>query len=154
MGRMDFMELEIMPKQDKIPDYDREALAVQYIDAPFIDDPNDVTEDSIAEILKRIPTCVEAYLFLDPDGEDSFLEVLSDGEWLALGCSFDGGQENYYSYNASYADSKDWTPLRSGGQSPVEKYLALTDLEAGAAAVEYFIRTGKLYPGIDWAKQR
>ena len=34
-----------------------------------------------------------------------------------------------------------------------EKYLALTNMEAGVKAVEYFIRTGKLYPGIDWAEQ-
>jgi len=43
--------------------------------------------------------------------------------------------------------------VQSGGQSPVEKYLALTNMEAGVKAVEYFIRTGKLYPGIDWAGQ-
>ena len=40
-----------------------------------------------------------------------------------------------------------------GGQSPIEKYLALTNMEVGVKAVEYFIRTGKLYPGIDWAEQ-
>lgn len=27
------------------------------------------------------------------------------------------------------------------------------DIEEGVKAVEYFIRTGKLYPGIDWAHQ-
>ena len=43
--------------------------------------------------------------------------------------------------------------VQSGGQSPIEKYLALTNMEVGVKAVEYFIRTGKLYPGIDWAEQ-
>ncbi len=43
--------------------------------------------------------------------------------------------------------------VQSGGQSPIEKYLALTNIEDGVKAVEYFIRTGKLYPGIDWAEQ-
>jgi len=28
--------------------------------------------------------------------------------------------------------------VQSGGQSPIEKYLALTDMEAGIKAVEYF----------------
>ena len=41
----------------------------------------------------------------------------------------------------------------SDGQSPIEKYLALTDIEAGVKAAEYFIRTGQLYPGIDWTEQ-
>lgn len=84
-----------------------------------------------------------------------------------LGCSFDrdGEFENYYTYNAAYADTAEqieqfqysdktvWTPLESGGQSPVPKMEAITDMEAGRKAVEYFIHTGKLYPGIDWARQ-
>lgn len=95
------------------------------------------------------------------------MEVLSDGEWLSLGCSFDrdGEFENYYTYNAAYADTAEqieqfqysdktvWTPLESGGQSPVPKMEAITDMEAGRKAVEYFIHTGKLCPGIDWARQ-
>jgi len=28
---------------------------------------------------------------------------------------------------------------------------AITDMETGVKAVEYFIRTGELYPGMDWA---
>ncbi len=35
----------------------------------------------------------------------------------------------------------------------MEKYLVIKDIEAGVKAVEYFIRTGQLYPGIDWARQ-
>lgn len=52
-----------------------------------------------------------------------------------------------------YAGVEEFAHVQSGGQSPVEKYLALTNMEAGVKAVEYFIRTGKLYPGIDWAEQ-
>ena len=58
---------------------------------------------------------------------------------------------NYY--NADFSGSEELTPLLSGGQSPVEKYLAIQDIEAGIKAVEYFIRTGGFYPGIDWAHQ-
>ena len=80
-------------------------------------------------------------------------KVLCDGEWLALGFCGDFGQNNYYSYNPAYAGVTEKTPLRSGGQSPIEKELALQDIEAGVKAVEYFIRTGEFYPGIDWGKQ-
>ncbi len=69
-----------------------------------------------------------------------------------MGCS-DGGAENYYSFNPDFAGVKESSGLLSGGQTPVEKELALTDIEAGIRAVEYFIHTGRLYPGIDWAKQ-
>lgn len=34
----------------------------------------------------------------------------------------------------------------------LKKYLALTSMEAGAKAAVYLIRTGNLYPGIDWAE--
>ena len=32
----------------------------------------------------------------------------------------------------------------------IPKIHAITDIELGVKAVEYFIRTGEFYPGIDW----
>ena len=95
------------------------------------------------------------------------MEVLSDGKWLSLGCCFyrNGKDEYYVTYNpdyaqiaeqiekADYSDQSVWTALKSGGQSPVSKLEAVTDLEVGVKAVEYFIRTGELYPAIDWLHQ-
>lgn len=87
--------------------------------------------------------------------------MVSDGEWLALAFSEDFGQNNYYSYNsdfsdtiyhaidADFSDSSIYTPLESGGQSPIPNFQAIKDIEVGVKAVEYFIRTGKLYLGID-----
>ena len=54
---------------------------------------------------------------------------------------------------ADYSDQSVWTALKSGGQSPVSKLEAITDLEVGVKAVEYFIRTGELYPAVDWLHQ-
>lgn len=142
------MNYKVLPKTEKIPVYDSAALEVQ-----FIDNGEAVTEASVAALLEQIPKGIAVCLFLDPDGEESFMEVLSDGKWLALGCSYDFGTENYYSYNAEYGVSEEYTPLKSGGQSPVKKAFALTDFETGKEAVAYFIHTGKRYPGIDWAKQ-
>jgi len=53
----------------------------------------------------------------------------------------------------NFAGTEELTHLLSSGQSPIEKYLAIRDIEIGVKAVEYFIRTGELYPGIDWAHQ-
>ena len=160
------MELQIIPKQENIPPFDSQAIKVQhieYFDPPYKKyDGEEITETIIAEVLKKIPNGINIYLFLDPDGEDKWLEVNCDSEWIALGFSGDFGQNNYYSYNSAFADTADqiskadfsdkgvYTDLESGGQSPIPKIQAITDIEAGVKAVEYFIRTGEFYPGIDW----
>lgn len=126
------MELQIIPKQDAAPVDGPQAIRIQYITyypSGKSYEGGEITEEVISKVLAKIPQGTEVYLSLVPYGEDDFLEVISDGEWLALGYS------------------------PRGGQSPIEKYLALNDMEAGTDAVAYFIRTGGLYPGIDWAKQ-
>ena len=160
------MELHIISKQDNIPPFDPQAIKVQqieYFDSPYKTyDGTEITEKIIEEVLKEISGGINIYLYLDPDGEDNWLEVNCDGEWIALGFSGDFGQNNYYSYNPAFADTVDqinkaafedksiWTDLESGGQSPIPKIHAITDIELGVKAVEYFIRTGEFYPGIDW----
>ena len=164
------MDIEIISKQDAIPIFETNAVVVKHIEYyPYggTYDESQITPELIEKILAEIPHGINIFLFLDPDGECDFMEVLSDGEWLSLGCSFDrnGEWQNYYTYNASYADTAEqikkfdysdksvWTMLESGGQSPVPKIQAITDMESGIKAVEYFIRTGELYPGIDWVHQ-
>ena len=124
-----------------------------------------ITPELIQKILKKVPKGIGIYLSLDPDGECDWLEVVSDGEWLFLGYCFQdetGRFDNWYSYNPDFADTMEqiqdadfsdrniYTPIDSGGQSPIPKIQAITDMDAGVKAVEYFIRTGKRYPGIDW----
>lgn len=164
------MDIEILSKQEKIPSFETNTIAVKHIEYyPYGEtyDEDQITPEVIAQILSEIPHGINVYLFLDPDGECDFMEVLSDGEWLSLGCSFhrNGEFHNYYTYNAAYADTAEeiekfhysdknvWSALESGGQSPIPKMEAITDMEAGRKAVEYFIHTGELYPGIDWAHE-
>ena len=160
------MELQIIPKNEIIPDFDKQEIKLQhiaYFDAPYNEyDGEEITEDVIAEVLKKIPAGINIYLSLIPYGEDDWLQVNCNGEWLSLGYSSQNGQNNYYSYNASFADTAGrigeadfsdetiYSPPESGGQSPIPKIQAITDIATGVKAVEYFIRTGKLYPGIDW----
>ena len=148
------MELEIIPKQDTVPAFDPKMIQVQYMEYGHKNYSSDkITEDLISKFLKQIPLGMDAILYLDPDGEDNWMEVLCDGEWLALGFCGDFGENNYYSYNPDFAGKADMPKLKSGGQTPIEKMLALQDIPVGVKAVEYFIRTGEFYPGIDWAKQ-
>lgn len=151
------MELQIIKKQEELPAFDREAIQIKYFmeqKRPFREfSEGDIPEHIIAELLEQLPYSADVILSLNPYSEDDWMEVLCDGEWLALGYSSNGGKDNYYSYNPDFEGSEEYCPLRSGGQTPIERYLALKDIRTGIKAVEYFIRAGKLYPGIDWAKQ-
>ena len=163
------MNFQVIPKKEAIPSFDRNVVAVKHIEYyPFGDiyEQNEIHQEVILKILKEIPEGFAGYFFLDPDGEMDWMEVVSDGEWIYLGCCFDtedaGDFSCAYSYNPEFADTAEllekadfsdktlYTSMDSGGQSPIPKIQAITDLEAGIQAVEYFIYTGQLYPGIDW----
>lgn len=173
-----FMELEIIPRQEIIPSFDSGVIAIKHIEYyPYgrTYSENEITPHLISKILKQIPKGIGVYLSLNPDGECDWLEVVSDGKWLFLGYSFeyiettkDGKfvrYNNYCSYNpdfsdtverietADFSDKSVYTPISSGGQSPIPKFEAITDMNAGVIAVEYFIRTGNRYPGICWAHE-
>lgn len=155
------MDLEIIPRQDAALEFDSTEIKIKHIEylgeSPLEDvfefEGDEITEKVISELLGQIMSGTCVYLSLTPNCEDNWLEVVSDDTWLALGYSSNSGQENYYSYNPDFEGIEEMTPLLSEGQSPIEKYLALTDKEAGLKAVEYFIRTGELSHNIDWAKQ-
>lgn len=155
------MDLEIIPKQDAALDFEPKEIKIQYIEYADAADRrygdiiegDDITEEVIAELFEQVLSGTSVYLSLIPHGEDDWMEVISDDTWIALGYSSNCGQDNYYSYNPDFEGTEEMTPLLSGGQSEIEKYLALTDKQAGLKAVEYFIRTGKLSHNIDWAKQ-
>mgnify|MGYP006922127308 CR=1 FL=1 len=162
------MNIEIISKKEAIPSFDKNMIAVKHIQyypsRHGTYNEAEITPVLIMNILKEIYKGINLFLYLDPYGERDFMEVLSDGEWLSLACSFNqnGKLHNYYTYNGVYADTAEeveqfdysdkrvWTALESGGQSPVPKIQAVTDMEAGVKAVEYFIRRGELYPLIDW----
>ena len=160
------MNTEIIPKKAERPAFDTKAVKIQHIE--FFDHPyteyegEEITEEVIAEVLHKIPSGLNVYLSLEPEGEDRWLEVNCDGQWLSLWYWSEEGEESYFLYNSSFADTEKQvrdgdfsdpdicTPLLSGGQSPIAKLNAVTDIETGVKAVEYFIRTGEFYPGLDW----
>ena len=160
------METQIIPKQNNIPPFDSHAikiLRIEYFGPSYKTYYQDqITEKIIAQLLKKISDGTNVYLYLDLDGEDDWLEVNCDGQWIALGFWGDSGKNNYFSYNPAFADSAEqiltanfsdkrfFTDLLSGGQSPIPKIQAIPDIQSGLNAVEYFIRTGLFFPGIDW----
>ena len=167
------MTTKIIPKQEKVPSFDPNSVAVKYIDyynsrVAYTED--EITPKVVSKILKEVYKGINVCLFLDPDGETDWMEVLSDGEWLYLARFrlYEKGKEDVYifSYNPEYAstdaqivefdysDKGVWTELLSGGQYMIPKIHAISDMESGVKAVEFFIRTGALYPGIDWIQEQ
>lgn len=165
------MESRIIPKQETVLSFDPNAVAVKYIEyysSGVAYNEGEITPKIISKILKEVPKSININLFLDPDGECDWMEVLSDGEWLYLGrfkLYQNGRDEYFFTYNpdyastaaqtveADYSDKSVWTELLSGGQSLIPKIQAITNMESGVKAVEFFIRTGELYPGIDWVQE-
>ncbi len=148
------MVLEIMPKKMDAVNWTEETVKVKYVETESDTWYGDeITKEKIGEVLESVRQGTELYLYTDDMGEKDCFEVVSDGEWILLGYAKDFGQENYYCWNEKYANEDEWSHLYSMGQSPVEKYLTLDDIECGVKAVAYFIWTGELYPAIDWAKQ-
>lgn len=102
------MKPKIIPKQEMVPSFDPNAVVVKYIEyyAPseVAYNEDEITPKIVSKILKEVSEGINVNLFLDPDGECDWMEVLSD-------------------------------------------------MENGVKAVEFFIRTGELYPGIDWVQE-
>lgn len=167
------MASKMIPKQETVPSFDPNAVAVKYIEhyhpSGKAYNEDEITPKIVSKILKEASEGINIDLFLDPAGECDWMEVLSDGEWLYLGRFrfYQNGREDeyFFSYNPDYAstvaqtkesnysDKSVWTELLSGGQSIIPKIHAITNMEIGVRAVEFFIRTGELYPGIDWVQE-
>ena len=64
------MELQVLPKQDTIPASDKQAIKLQhiaYFDAPYNEyEGEEITEDVITEVLRKIPAGINIYLSLIP----------------------------------------------------------------------------------------
>ena len=159
------MEFQIIPKKETNLSYAKETLAVKSIEYCFTCqhfDEQQIDSARIDDVLNKVREGEEEIcLFAGPDEESDRMEIMSNGTWLSLTCCFDL-DKYYFCYNEAFAetaalldeadffDETVYTGLESGGQSPIPKIQAITDLEAGIQAVEYFIYTGQLYPGIDW----
>lgn len=98
----------------------------------------------------------EVYLSMSEYGEDEdFLNIDLAYGWAvpAFNCWDEAGEAHLcLPVNEKYPSVEEEAPVCIGGQSPVPKRFALDDLELAAECALYFARTGRLYPGIPWAK--
>lgn len=74
--------------------------------------------------------------------------------WAALMfhlCDEKGEASCFCPINEAYDSVEEDAPVETGGQSPVPKRFALNDLALAAECAVFYVKTGKLYPGIAWA---
>lgn len=114
----------------------------------------DISEKGIQEIIDNVRSGVykSLYLSLDPDGGRYFI-MESDSTWLGLEIADETDQVCYSSFNTAYMDSEEASPIKcSDGQSVILKKYTMHDRKLAAECVEWFIRTGRHYPGMEWLK--
>lgn len=165
------MEFEIITKTEGNAPYDHSAIAIKSIEYDFLEKSykeNEITDTVIKDVLDEIRKGTDIFFYLDINGETDYMNVLSGDGWITFLvqlCEENDEDHYYFCYNPKFQHTKElleednsfsdelYTPLELGGQSPVPKIQALTDIEAGIRAAEYFIRTGKLSREIDWIKE-
>lgn len=147
------MDDEIIPKQT-LPGPLPSGIRVQYAEGFGA-----VTEETVKQILKKVRKRAykHLYLTLDPYGESTFLEMCSENGWVSLSIGEEVYRDKrvtwtvYQSYDRRYSDSDEAAPIRQGQDIILKKY-TIQDIEAVLQCIEWFIRTGTPYPGIDWVK--
>ena len=119
----------------------------------------ELTEDDLKRVLRKLHRgdWDNLYLADDPDMEDSYMQLESGNGLYALQYVKSvgvAGEETWWStYDPEYLDSDEETDIdASDGQSVIFRETTTADKEAVMTAIEYFIRTGKLWDGIPWMK--
>lgn len=92
----------------------------------------------------------EFSLSFEPWCEGHYLTADIACGWAAV--RYEDNDDNicYTSYNPDYDTVETLAPVEIGGQTPVAKMWALTDMEEVARIVRHFLETGQLAPGSKW----
>lgn len=119
-----------------------------------------ITRKVLDELLQLVRDGQMSSVSMEREGADDaeFFTVDIEGDWSApvLYNAWDevDGRLTFQPFEAKYFLAKDEedAPVSIGGQTPIPKWFALDDLERTVQCVDWFARTGQLYPGIHWAR--
>ena len=151
--------IEFVPKDKVSAEIPNEIAVKYYICWP--DEPKEITSESCQEILKNIRDgqWSSIYLTNDPDLEEDCMQLESGDDLFALQYLRDNsgmmGEEAawFSTYDPAYLDSDEETDIDcSDGQSIILRKYTTTDKDSVMSAIEYYIRTGRLWNGIPWMK--
>ena len=136
------------------------GIAIQYY-VRWPGEPKEITSNSLSRLKKNLRDGKWENIFLtnDTSFEQNFMQLESGGGLYALQFVRDNtggsGEEAawFSTFDPEYLDSDEETDIEcSDGQSIVFREFTTADKEAVMTAIEYFIRTGRLWDGIPWMK--
>lgn len=119
-----------------------------------------ITRKVLDELLRLVRAGQMSSVYMEREGADGaeFFSVDIEGGWSApvLYNTWDegDGRLTFQPFDAKYllAKDEDDAPVSIGGQTPIPKWFALDDPELTVLCIDWFARTGQLYPGIHWAR--
>ena len=146
--RNEFISVSETP--EKMP----EGITARYYGRDF-GDFTEITSDNLGELLERLRGGRWESIFLseEADEEGDYMQLESGGGLYALQYVKDLGQVWWSTYDSDYLGTYEETDIdASDGQSIIFREFTTADKEAVMTAIEYFLRTGKLWDGIPWMK--
>ena len=117
-----------------------------------------ITEKDLNRLLEDIRNKegVGISLYKDPDLEGDYMQIEANNNLIFLQYveNYCMADECVYScFNPDYLYSDEWSPIdASDGQSVILMRYTMEDAGLAAKCVEYFVRTGQLYPGMAWLR--
>lgn len=151
----------IIPKSE-IPAKMPSSLRTIYTFDAFGDGGEQLTESSLKKLVKNIPQAKRLSVCLCPDSdietalEEEYMQLEIDSGWIFIQYVVnDGCQDGYCCscFDPDYLDSDEESPMVPGdGQTVILKRYTMHDPKLAADCVEYYARTGRLYPGMEWLK--
>ena len=115
----------------------------------------EITQDNVKRIMKNLRSgrWEDLCFYYEADEEGDFMELVSGDGLYVLSYGEELGQIWWTTYDPDYLDSYEETDIQHpDGQSIIFREYTTSDKEAVMTAIEYFIRTGKLWDGIPWMK--
>ena len=133
------------------------GIYIKYISTVF-EEGQELSEARLEELIREIRNeeGMGVILGQDPDMEENHMYIDIDQGLICFQYIQNIGTVDecfYSSFNPAYLDSEEESPINcSDGQSIILMRYTMQNPELAAKCVEYFARTGKLYPGMDWLK--
>ncbi len=133
------------------------GLYMKYITSVFGED-EELTEERLKGLIQKIEQGQNMGVCLgqDLDLEEDYMRIEIDNGLICFQYIQNMGTKEecfYSSFNPAYLNTEEESPIRcSDGQSIILMRYTMQNPELAAKCVEYFARTGKLYPGMEWHK--
>lgn len=147
---------EIIPKKNgsiTMPD----QIVIPYIGTVF-GEAEELTETRLQTLVQQIRDGEYLGIILgqDFDFEEDYMQIEIDQERICLQYIQNIGTDAecfYSSFDPAYLDSEEEAPIScTDGQSIILMRHTMQDPVLAAKSVEYFVRTGMLYPNMEWLK--